>query len=317
MSRESSNTCQYKRAIVTFIDILGFKKLVETESEKTITDLLELFHMTFNECTMIRVKSQNTEDGTIKTETSTVPQILHFSDSIVRISYPDYFGDVRAEVLDDMYEFNKMTMEISCLSHIQETLLCKGILIRGGMTIGDIVFDSKKDILFGPALNRAYYLENTISHLPRIIIDPSIVNKASFYFGGLVNSGLLCLDDEMTTYIEYFGIQTTNKYVYYLRKQRKFIEKLDLSYFDDSLESEFSKLKQKKEVLQQGLDMYVESDNIQRKYIWAILKHNESVETFFSLYLDIKPYITYLPTEKASYKVDTRDNYIFSYHRGK
>jgi hypothetical protein len=47
-----------------------------------------------------------------------------------------------------------------------------GLLIRGAITIGDIVHDDS--IVFGPALNRAYELESQQAIYPRIILDPDV-----------------------------------------------------------------------------------------------------------------------------------------------
>jgi hypothetical protein len=44
-----------------------------------------------------------------------------------------------------------------------------GFLIRGGMTIGEVVHN--EHAVFGPALNRAYELESRVASFPRIILD--------------------------------------------------------------------------------------------------------------------------------------------------
>jgi hypothetical protein len=44
-----------------------------------------------------------------------------------------------------------------------------GFLIRGGMTIGEVIHN--EHAVFGPALNRAYELENRVASVPRIILD--------------------------------------------------------------------------------------------------------------------------------------------------
>jgi hypothetical protein len=45
-----------------------------------------------------------------------------------------------------------------------------GFLTRGAITAGDICHDDQ--VVFGPALNRAYELESTKANYPRIIFDP-------------------------------------------------------------------------------------------------------------------------------------------------
>ena len=58
------------------------------------------------------------------------------------------------------------------LGYMQVLASWSGLLIRGAITIGDIVHD--ESIVFGPALNRAYELESQQAIYPRIILDPDV-----------------------------------------------------------------------------------------------------------------------------------------------
>jgi hypothetical protein len=55
------------------------------------------------------------------------------------------------------------------LSHHQACSAMLGFLTRGGITVGDICHD--KEVVFGPALNRAYELESHVADYPRIVFD--------------------------------------------------------------------------------------------------------------------------------------------------
>jgi hypothetical protein len=57
----------------------------------------------------------------------------------------------------------------------------QGFLLRGGITIGDIVHDD--EVVFGPGLNRAYELESQVARMPRIILDPDLISE----FGDLTD----------------------------------------------------------------------------------------------------------------------------------
>ncbi|MFA6195218.1 MAG: hypothetical protein WC656_01080 [Sulfurimonas sp.] len=81
-------------------------------------------------------------------------QIVHFSDSIVVSTSADYNG--KSEI-------------ISILSFLSSALLQHGFLLRGGITKGEIYH--KDSSVFGPALNRAYELENKNAVYPRVILD--------------------------------------------------------------------------------------------------------------------------------------------------
>jgi len=82
-----------------------------------------------------------------------------FSDSLL----------IAVPVVDDNYEV-AIAAVLAAGSTLQAKMILKGILMRGGVTIGD--FSSQKHLVFGEALVRAAKeLEGTIAQYPRIIID--------------------------------------------------------------------------------------------------------------------------------------------------
>ncbi len=140
---------KYKQKVVFFIDILGFKKIIEGKPPREIIDIIDDILM----CISLRIKRSK--------------KITQFSDSFV-ISF-DY---------DDAREL-LTTLVTICL--IQENLLQKyNILLRGGCAIGEL-YHTKKYV-FGPAINEAYQLEHEISNYPRIIISDAIIEEWSKYF---------------------------------------------------------------------------------------------------------------------------------------
>lgn len=76
-----------ERAVVTFIDILGFKNLVENKDEDEMREILSLFQKSNSKKPFERVVPENPMllDALIPIET------IFFSDSVVRIRYaPDF-----------------------------------------------------------------------------------------------------------------------------------------------------------------------------------------------------------------------------------
>ena len=45
--------------------------------------------------------------------------------------------------------------------------------LRGGLTVGDVYLQG--DLIFGPAMVRAYELENSYAIFPRIVVDPAVI----------------------------------------------------------------------------------------------------------------------------------------------
>ncbi len=145
----------YINAFVTFIDILGFKDIINNNEPEKVNQMLDAIKV-FSSLPQRRRPPYN--------QTKYLPIVTQFSDSIIRIQPVDNFeSDEEVEILDLFYE------EISSLTIAQGNLVCNGILVRGGMTYGQICVH--KNRIFGPAFNRAYYIESKLAKYPRIIID--------------------------------------------------------------------------------------------------------------------------------------------------
>ncbi|MPZ37544.1 MAG: hypothetical protein GEU95_05680 [Rhizobiales bacterium] len=86
--------------------------------------------------------------------------------------------DTRASTFSDNVVISTPTEEryqhfLQVLGMIQLSSACGGFLLRGGITIGDIVHDG--EAVFGPALIRAYDLERLHAQYPRVILDPEAI----------------------------------------------------------------------------------------------------------------------------------------------
>ncbi len=51
----------------------------------------------------------------------------------------------------------------------------QGFLLRGGITVGQIIHDD--ECVFGPGLNRAYELESKIATYPRFVLDAELLTQ--------------------------------------------------------------------------------------------------------------------------------------------
>jgi hypothetical protein len=57
---------------------------------------------------------------------------------------------------------------------LQRYLLRRGILTRGGIALGQLLHHH--NVIFGPALVRAYRLESQLALFPRVIVDAPVLN---------------------------------------------------------------------------------------------------------------------------------------------
>jgi len=168
----------YREALLAYIDILGFRNLIETSATDPSTVPIILN-------TLSRLKKQTSEGGRVIREEgnqrpSSIFRAFNFSDLTVRAT----FIDTSTNYIDIL------RWEFLYLSSIQVTLTCElDILLRGGISIGQISMEPDTaiadDILFGPALVRSYELESKTALWPRLIIDSQVIAKTKQHQGSL------------------------------------------------------------------------------------------------------------------------------------
>jgi hypothetical protein len=145
----------YRPSIVTFIDILGFRSIVDRMPAHDIYEIVK----------RVQRHAGSTDEEAVR-ESGLIEEInwtrcVFFSDSVVRV-----------RPVDAKYRDGSLYYEILDLVHAQAELAHQGVFIRGGLTIGDI--HQGNDVIFGPAMVRAYDLESSFSNYPRIVIDPDV-----------------------------------------------------------------------------------------------------------------------------------------------
>ena len=136
----------YERRIVIFYDLLGWRSKIN-DAGTSPAEIGNLRRAVLMHSRMMRARDR----GPIQTST--------FSDNVVISAMgalaPDMVGAAAA---------------------IQVSSLQQGFLLRGGIAVGDIYHDN--EVVFGPALNRAYELESQIADYPRVVLDPEVAAVA-------------------------------------------------------------------------------------------------------------------------------------------
>ncbi|BDA80200.1 hypothetical protein LPTSP3_g31300 [Leptospira kobayashii] len=146
------NKSSYAERIVGFLDILGFKEIINKLEHNP--DLHEQVLYALNKMKEYKTYSMSRK---IKTALSKL-EISVFSDSIAISSKVNNIFDV-----------------LWASGWIQSHLLYVGILVRGGISIGPTFH--QKGILYGSGLVKAYEIESNIANYPRVVIDPVLLNK--------------------------------------------------------------------------------------------------------------------------------------------
>ena len=143
---------QYTQYYVAFLDILGFKNLVNSpdyscEEIMNIYDVVQYRYETF-------FANDADINGNIKMKI--------MSDSVCLY--------IRTDFPDSLFYLIAYCTAFQC-----DLFGTKGLLLRGGITSGAMY--AKDDVIFGPALTEAYLLEEKNAKVPRIIIRKKTIDE--------------------------------------------------------------------------------------------------------------------------------------------
>jgi hypothetical protein len=176
----------YERRVVIFYDVLGWRSQIARAGRdpEQIGDLRRLI--------LQHVR-------TMGLRTNWNISVSTFSDNVV-ISQP-----ICAETV----------ALIAHMAIMQIASAMKGFLLRGGITIGEIVHDS--EVVFGPALNRAYELESRVAKYPRFLVDRSALPL-------LGNLGDLPVDEGGVVFLDPFRLE----FVQYIKEGKLAVSRVDL-----------------------------------------------------------------------------------------
>lgn len=145
---------QYTQYYVAFLDILGFKNLVNNP-KVLCTDILKIYKF-------LDQYSDMFFGGNFKDIKDSI-KIKIMSDSIciyIDANAPNALYEL--VMFCTFFQYNLLTID-SC------------VFIRGGIAYGDMYV--KDDTIFGPALTEAYLLEENNAKVPRIIMCKSTLDR--------------------------------------------------------------------------------------------------------------------------------------------
>ncbi|MGN6710117.1 hypothetical protein [Anaerocolumna jejuensis] len=231
--------------IVAFVDILGFKNMVK-DSLKSLESANSL-HEALKRIFELKNHNENPTEMTSLREFGV--EISTFSDSIV-ISYPiDYEGGLFFVLME--------------LIHLQLDLACYGILIRGGLSIGLLYHDG--NIVYGPAMNEAYYLESKCAIYPRIIIKKEDIIEGIRKTRAEQNTMEQDINYVMSC------LKVDNDEWFFLDILRQYQELVDWG------DEYYNWLVNIRKIIISGLNQYSNSPRVYEKYNWLKKYYNEVV----------------------------------------
>lgn len=148
---------EYKDCYVAFIDVLGFKNIILQRQCDEVYSIFEDLFIT-EQIELVFNDKKLTIINQVK--------YMIMSDSIVMY--------IDASLDDALF-----ALLYRC-QYLQQQLLEREIpiLLRGGISRGELFVDEEKNIVFGKALTMAYYLENGIAKYPRIVFNRELLDTA-------------------------------------------------------------------------------------------------------------------------------------------
>jgi len=193
----------YENRIVAFIDILGFKDLLDKTVDKDDNDVERYIELIQDAYGIIRDAWHLDDEIVTPPKLSEIIQkenrlkgkiVTIFSDTIV----VSFLQNAPGEIFYTLYEIKLMVME----------LINRGILCRGALAYGKLIHTNK--MIFGPALVEAYLTESKAALYPRVIVSRELILLAGKYGIhrdteeiGFVQD-LLKKDTDGMFYIDYF-----------------------------------------------------------------------------------------------------------------
>jgi len=233
----------YQNRFVLFLDILGFKAILDQTIDKKGNDNTNVIRKTHNILSYLREAIGSKPNEQVPKTSRIVTQ---FSDLIV-ISFLE----------DDEKEHWNFFRDISFLLIF---LMNQGVLSRGAITYGKIIHTDS--VIFGPALVDAYLAESKVAIYPRVIIGKSVFKifekryKKNLFIS--FNS-ILKEDFDDKIYFDYL---------------------LEVPWALSNIENILTYFRRVRRIIVEGLKS--KNDNIKVKYEWLKSKFNECLLTFKS-----------------------------------
>ncbi len=232
----------YERRIILFLDFLGFREIVaETTNEPAALGRL---------IAGLDAIGRIVEDGSVESE-----QVTQFSDSLV-VSYRI------DETSGVFWLLHAMAMTVVELAG-------RGYLLRGAVTIGDLYHDGRHVV--GPAMVAAYEMESQRAIVPRVIIDPAVLDIAREHRGDLHTP-----DDEEEYVRSFIAVDEDGEHFFDYLSWTSVVEIVGAD--DDSYGSYLAEMSR---LVQRGL-RHTDA-RVLRKYLWLHRHYVAAIELFQSI----------------------------------
>ncbi|MBO6636899.1 MAG: hypothetical protein JJ920_08220 [Roseitalea sp.] len=235
----------YERRLILFLDFLGFREIVAEIND----DPAALGRLIAGLNAVARI----VEDGSVESE-----RVTQFSDSLV-VSYRV------DETCGVFWLLHAMAMTVVELAG-------RGYLLRGAVTIGDLLHDDRHVV--GPGMVAAYEMESQRAIMPRVIIDPAVLDIAREHRGDLHTP-----DDEEGYVRSFIAVDDDGEHFFDYVSWRSVVEIVGAD--DDSYGTYLAEISR---LIERGLR---HSDTrVLRKYLWLHRHYLAAIDLFEAIPVD-------------------------------
>lgn len=251
---------KYENRLIAFIDILGFKEIVH--SSERDSSKIDFLHSVLNylkswevsekwNLQLVEIEEDAQKKGVENFDIRGKTNSTSFSDSIV----------VSVKVDNNVNEMAS-TLIVN-LAYIGAILFEKGILFRGGLTIGNLIHNENGTV-FGQGLIEAYQLESKNAIFPRIILSDKLIQQLNYPLETKHNRY------PYHQYLERFtdGCVGFHQMIYF-----QVIESWT-EMTDEKLKESLGKIRK---IIVQGLDTSFENPRVYEKYKWLKEQYNKLI----------------------------------------
>jgi hypothetical protein len=151
-----------------FFDFLGTRAAAATWSRDRLYEFVDLLRSIALARSTEEINGQSREDGSYRI--SVRPEISTFSDHVV-VSWRTS-GEL---IVDSLWTDIVLKDALRVLSAVAERALRIGLLVRGGMSVGQLFHGD--DVVFGEAMVTAYELECSVAKYPRVVVAGGIIDR--------------------------------------------------------------------------------------------------------------------------------------------
>ena len=270
---------EYTDRLVCFVDILGFKELVERSANpdlhesfilgddrpKNAKDLCAIFDSLLHLLQMHKDEHYTPESDRYK-------ELLKYRTPVfVKGDMPDFqFGIFSDCIVFSVNRLSVGTMMLFCsmVETITSVLFESSTTCRGGISWGKCFH--KDNVIFGPAMTEAYTIEQKTVY-PRVIINPDIMPKLAASSGADDLSAFwISKDDDSQFFIDiikhYDGCPEYNYYVMQFTHGMHWLLNLNLNHPDLKVRDKYNWYRPRFNNLLKKVKKFVKEDCPDRDY---------------------------------------------------